>query len=280
MNKKIIFFILFFLVAFGLYFLKMKSNEKKEEKKTFDFGFSDVAGLHMLSKDEDVFFTNDMEWKVVYPFRESAANDRIFELFNELKKLKVVYEIDNISNIVDYGFNPYIVRLEFLTPDEKKIIDFGFKSVDEKYRYVLYKNKLYVVEGNIEFLFNGFSYFRDRTIFNIPLGEVSKVEIKNKNRNFVIKKENDEYIYNNTVISNFNEKMIDIYSLTVSEFIKGRFNRNPDYIIKVISKAKTNVLWIYDSDIEGSYMARSTEKDGYFTIEIDNLNDIFELKGK
>ncbi|MCX7820044.1 MAG: DUF4340 domain-containing protein [Brevinematales bacterium] len=270
----------FFVLMLSLTLLRISKDKKKEEKSIFDnLNISYVSAIEIINSKKHLIITNETGWKIISPFKELASVDKIQKLLTELKKLKIIYIITNFSSIEEYGFSPYIIRIKISGKDIEETVDFGFKSVDEKYRYLYNKGKLYVVEGDIEFVFEPDS-FRDTTIFNISLDNITSISITYKNKKYHILKKADNYYINSKILSNFNEKMIDIYSLSIYDFLETKINKKPLYEIKLCSNEKTNSLWIYDNDIEGKWIAKSSEKEGYFLLENDDLENILKIEVK
>lgn len=278
--KSIIIFFIFFVVMFILSLIRLYNQKGKEEKILFDnINFSYVLQIELINPKKHFIITNDNIWEIVYPFKELAAMDKIQKLFSELKKLKLIYTITNFSKIEDYGFSPYVLRIKLSGQNLEETIDFGFKSVDERYRYLYYKGNIYVVEGDMEFIFD-IDSVRDTTIFDINVDKINSIVIVNKSKKYNIIKKGENYCLNGKVLSNFNEKLIDIYSLNISDFIENKVNKKPLYEIVLYSHDKTNFLWVYDNDIEGKWIAKSSEKNGFFLIENDDLENILTIEGK
>ncbi|MGC8770730.1 MAG: DUF4340 domain-containing protein [Brevinematia bacterium] len=278
--KSIIILFVFFLVMLILNIVRLYNQKETEKKSLFDnLNVANISQIELIDSKKHFIITNDNEWRIVYPFKELAAMDKVQKLFSELKKLKLIYTITNFSKVEDYGFSPYVLRIKLTGENLEETLDLGFKSVDERYRYLYYKNKLYVVEGDIEFLFD-IDSIRDTTIFDINVDKINSIVVVNKNKKYNIIKKGENYYLNGKVISNFNEKLIDIYSLNISDFIESKVNKKPVYEVSLYSDDKTNFLWIYDNDIEGKWIAKSSEKNGYFLIENDDLENILTIKEK
>ncbi len=278
--KNLIILFLFFIIMLILTVVRTSKEKRVEKKSIFEeINLSKITSIELMDSKRHFIITNGNEWRIIFPFKELASIEKVQKLFTELKRLKIIYTITNVSKIEEYGFSPYVLRIRIQGENIDEIVDLGLKSIDEKYRYLYYKKNIYVIDSDIEFMFD-IDSFRDTTIFDINVDNIDSVTIVNRTKNYKIYKKGDNYYLNEKVLSNFNQKMIDIYSLSVYDFLDIKVNKKPIYEIKLCGTEKTNLLWIYDNDIEGKWLAKSSEKNGFFLIENDDLEHILTIEEK
>ncbi|MGC8771759.1 MAG: DUF4340 domain-containing protein [Brevinematia bacterium] len=286
--------LLFFILSFSIYILKViPLNKQKKDSfvigKLNPFEITSIEILRFLKNSKErLVITNNNKWFISYPFSEEADEGRINKLIDEINSCKIEGEIQNSSNLYEYNLDPPLVKIliRFKNSTEKEIC-IGEKTIDEKYRYIYnpqYSNKIVLSYSyKLETPFLNISDFRNKIIFNIPVDQIEKIVLKSPEmRSITLRKTNDNWysVEKNRMIpiTNFNEKLIDIYSLMVNAFIKNPVSGfKPYYEISLYSKKMTNTLLISKTNEEGKWIARTEDKKELFLIEKDDLKDIFKI---
>ncbi len=276
-------------MSLSIYFYNSNRIKQKDISEKIDI--SAPSGIEIVKNSrESIIITNDGEWKILSPFSERADEGIIRKLIDELASLKAESSISDFKNLEEYGLNPPLIKLKVYSESGMKELLFGEKSVDENFRYFIIpekSNKIFLCYSyKVETLFEEISEFRDRIIFHIPSSEIEKVIIKSPKFSFIIRNETNgekQWIIENRkgqLIKNFNEKLVDIYSLSVYKFLDKQLPFTKNYQIGILSKNSTNTLWLSKEIEKNKWLASTPDKIGLFIIENENLSSIFNLEEK
>jgi len=282
-------FFLFFLLSFSIYFF----NSRRNQQKSFsEFSIPTPFAIEITKNDsKSILITNSGEWMIVKPITEKADEEKVRKLINELNTLKAENVFTNFKGLKEYGLNPPIVKLKVYSENKMKELWFGERSIDEKYRYFITveeTNKIFLCYSyKIETPFEDLSDFREKGIFFIPSGEIEKIILKTKKELYILKPKNingeKQWVVvnkNEKFVNGFNEKLVDIYSLSVANFLEGEKSFMKNYEISIYSKDLTNTLWFSGKIEDKKWLAKAQGKNGLFIVESDNLDNIFKVEEK
>jgi hypothetical protein len=283
------------------YILKNTFDKKlkiKENRKVFgNINERNIVSIGVIrggGKFEETLLLTNVEgkWKVILPVNDEINEEKLKTLIDNLTSLEKVEVLTNLTDYSQYGLEKPLVKLSLAFTDrEKKEIELGERTVDKNFVYTKLpeKNEIFLVNiSNVEILFEDFNVFREKEIFKIPIDSVEKVELKKQKKKFVIifRIENNKknwYLQKGKeykLLPDFNEKLVDIYSILINSFVmeKAGANFKSYYEIKLISKDKTNSLYISSEISAGKWICRSDEKEGLFLVDKSELKKIFEFE--
>lgn len=293
----LIFLLTFFAMLYFLRELNLRRQieiNKKERKFLGEIPKEKISSIKVkrIAKgvEENLLLTNkEGNWSVIYNVEDFANEEKIKTLINNISTLTAENIITNIENIDQYGLNPPFISVWISMFNESKIFYIGKRTVDREYFYASTPelNKIYLVPAShVEILLENFNNFREKEIFKIPFDEVVKVEITTPKGKYILnaltngtKKEWVLFDTGKRKVEDFNERMIDIYSILISSYLDEDkpINDAPFYTIKLFSTNRTNTLYIFKKVNDDLWIAKSPDKKGLFLVSKSRLENLFEI---
>lgn len=205
-------------------------NIPEFEIEGFDITYNDGTNIYRTLLEKS---SND--WAVSFPIKDRADEESVRRIINDLSGLKSEYVITNgEGKFHDFGFDNPVCRIKVLLNNKKdREIILGGKVATEDMYYT-------ITEGNSNTIYMVYRYkfnsimktpddFRSREIFTIPIQDLKEFEIRasdGKLYKFNVIYTNGQQFFltlpKQLKASNFpvKSKIMDIYSLSISRFIK------------------------------------------------------------
>ena len=261
--KKTLILLGILLCISGYYFYEVKTTpkrekKKEEEKKLFSIDKKKINKIYIKNGEKEIeIIKSDGNWIIKDKNYECDKNE-IESLINKISSLEVEREIENISDLSQYGLTQQEKIIKLQENGEKYILYIGDETPTGSYLYTTTDNRnvKLVYKWDLDNILKKEIFdLRDKRILPVDIvkSDVDEIEIKKGNYLYYFERSGDEWYIKNKINDLAGKEKMDeilenIFDKKIKEYEENKNGKEcglekPVATIKI--KAKNNEYFLY-----------------------------------
>jgi len=301
--KKTLILLGILLCISGYYFYEVKTTpkrekKKEEEKKLFSIDKKKINKIYIKNGEKEIeIIKSDGNWIIKDKNYECDKNE-IESLINKISSLEVEREIENISDLSQYGLTQPEKIIKLQENGEKYILYIGDETPTGSYLYTTTDNRnvKLVYKWDLDNILKKEIFdLRDKRILPVDIvkSDVDEIEIKKGNYLYYFERSGDEWYIKNKINDLAGKEKMDeilenIFDKKIKEYEENKNEKEcglekPVATIKI--KVKNNEYFLYiGKKKDNLYYAKNSLKPYIFLVEDrildipENINELREKK--